>query len=162
MHSAHDSPAAGVDGLPPTEAAARPARPHGAEVLERGASLGRYLVLERLGSGGMGVVYAAYDPELDRSVALKLLRGGSDPDGRARLLREAQAMARLQHPNVIAVHDVGTVGGEVFVAMELVRGRTLGASIEEERPSWERVLALFRQAGEGMAAAHAAGLVHRD
>ena len=175
MDSRQDSPAAGMEGLPPTEpvapprprdgevpgSTARPPRPH-EEKLARGASLGRYLVLERLGAGGMGVVYAAYDPELDRSVALKLLRGGNDPGARARLLREAQAMARLQHPNVIAVHDVGTVGDEVFIAMELVRGRTLGTLLEEERPPLPRVLALFRQAGEGMAAAHAAGLVHRD
>ena len=96
------------------------------EDLPRGTSLGRYVILERRGAGGMGIVYAAYDPELDRRVALKLLRrasGGHEPhQWRARLLREAQAVARLAHPNVIAVHDVGTLGERVFVAMELVEG----------------------------------------
>src|SRR5262245_29643031 len=89
--------------------------------LAEGAQLGRYLVLRRLGAGGMGVVYAAYDPELDRKVAVKVLRREipilDSEEGRARLVREAQAMARLSHPNVIAVHDVGQAGPDVFVAM---------------------------------------------
>ena len=101
--------------------------------IDRGASLGRYTVLGRLGAGAMGVVYAAYDPELDRKVALRVLR---PPDGdtldatehskslaltRERLLREAQALAKLSHPNVVTVYDVGTVGGDVFIAMVDVR-----------------------------------------
>ena len=97
--------------------------------LERGATIGRYLILERLGSGGMGVVFLAYDPELDRKLALKLLHTGPAAHaevGRVRLLREAQAMAKLTHPNVVAVHDVGTFAGQVFVAMDFVRGQTLG------------------------------------
>ena len=133
--------------------------------LARGATIGRYLVLERLGAGGMGVVYAAYDPELDRKVAVKLLHSGGarDPEtGRARLLREAQAMAKLAHPNVVAVHDVGTFGDEVFVAMEFVQGRTLSAWLEEAARGWRAVLGMFLETGRGLSAAHAAGLVHRD
>jgi len=132
--------------------------------LARGANLGRYVVLEWLGGGGMGVVYLAYDPELDRRVALKLLRaaGGGDPERRTRLLREAQAMARLAHPNVIAVHDVGTVEDEVFVAMEYVDGSTLSAWLREAPQTWKTRLDPFLQAGRGLAAAHAAGIVHRD
>src|SRR5438067_5914182 len=112
--------------------------------LARGATLGRYLVVGRLGSGGMGVVYSAYDPELDRRLAIKLLRpepSGSEgaTEGRARLLREAQAMARLSHPNVIAVHDVGTYQDQVFVVMELVAGVTLRAWLAGTRHPWQRV-----------------------
>jgi len=134
-------------------------------VLERGAALGRYLILERLGAGGMGVVFLAYDPELDRKLALKLLHPGPAAHAgraRARLLREAQAMARLTHPNVVAVHDVGTFGGQVFVAMDFVPGQTLGAWLATRRPDWRAALKLFAQAGAGLAAAHAAGIVHRD
>jgi serine/threonine protein kinase len=100
----------------------------------RGAVVGRYVVLQRLGAGGMGVVHAAYDPELDRKVALKLLLPGMVGDtGRARLLREAQALARLSHPNVVAIHDVGTVGEQVWLAMELVQGQTLGEWLRTPR-----------------------------
>ena len=131
--------------------------------LQRGANLGRYVLLEKLGAGGMGEVFAAYDPQLDRKVALKLLRGGalSAEEGKARLLREAQAMARLQHPNVIAVHDVGVFGDRVFVAMEYVEGETLADWLRGQRP-WEEVVRIFRLAAEGLSAAHRAGLVHRD
>src|SRR5262245_18011561 len=92
--------------------------------LERGAALGRYLILDRRGEGAMGAVYAAYDPELDRSVAVKLLHHDT-PEMSERLVREGQAMARLSHPNIVAVHDAGTVRGCVFIAMELVDGTTL-------------------------------------
>ena len=137
-----------------------------AGALERGAAVGRYVILDRLGAGGMGVVYKAWDPELDRKVALKVIHAqGSEGEGatvgRMRLLREAQAMARLAHPNVIAVHDVGTLGDEVFVAMELVEGPTLEVWLQQRRPLGE-VLEVFRQAGSGLAAAHNVGLVHRD
>jgi len=131
--------------------------------LARGSTVSRYVVIERIGHGAMGVVYAAYDPELNRQVALKLLR----PEGRhlealrRRLLREAQAMARLAHPNVVAVHDVGMCGEDVFLALELVEGTTLADWMTEPRP-WREVLRVFRDAGQGLAAAHAAGLVHRD
>jgi tetratricopeptide (TPR) repeat protein len=135
-------------------------------LLARGAEVGRYVVLKPLGAGGMGVVYAAYDPQLDRRVALKLVRGdvfaGDDAKaGQERLLREAQAMAKLSHPNVIAVHDVGTFGEQVFLAMELVEGESLASWIRKPR-SWREVVALFVQAGQGLSAAHAAGLIHRD
>ncbi|HEX5747725.1 MAG TPA: tetratricopeptide repeat protein [Archangium sp.] len=135
----------------------------GAEALARGATLSRYVVQERIGSGAMGVVYAAYDPELDRQVALKLLRpeGRHVEELRQRLLREAQALARLSHPHVVAVHDVGMCGDGVFLALELVDGTTLADWLKEPRP-WREVLRVFVDAGRGLAAAHAAGLVHRD
>src|SRR5690606_38418757 len=111
-------------------------------------------------------VYAAYDRDLDRKIALKLLHpesGQSEP-GQRRLLREAQAMARLHHPNVVAVHDVGTHDGFVFVAMEFVAGRTLRAWLDEKagRRPWPEVVDVLGQAAAGLAAAHDAGLVHRD
>jgi tetratricopeptide (TPR) repeat protein len=142
----------------------RPGAPGTAEGLDRGAAVGRYVVLDRIGAGGMGVVYAAYDPELDRRVALKLLRPDrfSSEAGRLRLLREAQALARLTHPNVVAVHDAGTFGDRVFVAMELVEGETLRQWLGAGPRSWREVLDRFLPAGRGLAAAHAAGLVHRD
>ena len=138
--------------------------PRDPTVLARGAMLGRYVVLERLGQGGMGVVYAAYDPELDRKLAVKLLRdaGSATPERHARLLREAQALARLQHPNVVAVYDVGTLGDRVFVAMELVAGATVAAWLTEERRDWRAIVEVYVQAGRALAAAHELGIVHRD
>jgi hypothetical protein len=135
--------------------------------LERGDSIGRYLVLDELGAGGMGVVYAAYDGELDRKLAIKLLRPAaqgtkSSTDGTSRLLREAQAMAKLSHPNVVTVHDVGTHRGAVFVALEFIDGESLGEWMERGPHSWRDVIAHFLPAGRGLAGAHAAGLVHRD
>jgi len=131
--------------------------------LQRGATLGRYVLLEKLGAGGMGEVFAAYDPQLDRKVAVKLLRSGalSAEEGKQRLVREAQAMARLQHPNVIAVHDVGVLNERVFIAMEYVQGETLADWFRGMR-TWQDVVRIFLQAGSGLAAAHRAGLVHRD
>ena len=133
--------------------------------LERGASVGRYVILDVVGEGGMGIVYAAYDPELDRKLALKLLRTASSERRaerrRLRLIREAQAMARLSHANVITVHDVGTIDDQVFVAMEFIEGCSLAEWIRMDH-DWRRVVDVFVQAGEGLAAAHAAGLVHRD
>jgi len=130
-------------------------------------ALGRYVVERELGSGGMGLVYAAYDPELGRKVALKLVRprasGKMDPsEGRARLLREAQAMAQLTHPNVIAIHDVGTFGEQVFIAMEYVEGSTLTDWLAAEKRTWPEIVSLFVQAGRGLAAAHAKNILHRD
>jgi tetratricopeptide (TPR) repeat protein/predicted Ser/Thr protein kinase len=156
------SGAAGKDGATATETAIRlPGWER--QVFARGAVLGRYFVLDPLGSGGSGVVYAAYDPELDRKIALKLLRAErAGDDARARLLREAQAMARLSHPNVLAVHDVGTFGDQVFVAMELVDGWNLRQWLAAEPRTRSRILEVFAAAGRGLAAAHAAGFVHRD
>jgi serine/threonine-protein kinase len=129
---------------------------------------GRYMVFEQLGQGGMGVVLAAYDTRLDRRVALKLLRSRSEEDlqtsaGEARLVREAQAMARLNHPHVVAVYDAGTLeDGALFIAMEYVEGQTLRSWREQQPRSWREVLDAYLAAGRGLAAAHAAGLIHRD
>ena len=135
--------------------------------LESGTHVGRYVILEPLGQGGMGVVYKAYDPQLDRGVALKLMRASSTADAStgevsARLQREGQALAQLAHPNVVAVHDVGTFEDEVFVAMELVEGPTFKRWMSSENPDPDRVLSALIDAGRGLAAAHAAGMVHRD
>ncbi len=129
-------------------------------VLGPGAEVGRYEIVRWLGRGGMSTVYAARDPELGREVALKLLQGGGR-DEQSRLLREAQAMAQLAHPNVAAIHDVGRLDGQVFIALELIDGPTLGEWTEEERTLLE-LLEVFMQAGRGLVAAHEAGIVHRD
>ncbi|MDC0717120.1 serine/threonine-protein kinase [Nannocystis bainbridge] len=131
------------------------------------ARLGRYRLLERLGSGAMGVVYAARDEALARKVALKVLLRGStaDPHALHRLTREAQAMARIAHPNVVVVHEVGESDGLLFVAMEMVDGVTLDQwcrPLGGPRPDWRARLDMFLQAGRGLAAAHEVGLVHRD
>ncbi len=142
-------------------------RPHPSrranEPLKRGTLVGRYVILDVLGEGGMGVVYGAFDPELDRKIAIKLLQvGDGESTGQAWLLREAQALARLSHPNVVAVHDVGTLANDrVFVTMELVDGVTLREWLDEPR-TWKEVATVMREAGTGLAAAHAADLVHRD
>ena len=129
-----------------------------------GKRIGRYVLLAQLGSGAMGVVYKAWDPELGRQVALKLLRPehGLGSEGRARLLREAQALARLSHQHVVAVYDAGTWRSQVFIAMELVEGVTLSGWLRRKARPWREVLEVFLRAGVGLAAAHAAGLVHRD
>ncbi|HEX8700250.1 MAG TPA: serine/threonine-protein kinase [Myxococcaceae bacterium] len=127
--------------------------------------VGRYVLLKQLGQGGMGVVFAAYDPDLDRKVALKLLRpdGRTDSEqARARLLREAQALARVSHPNVIPVFDVGIWGAQVFLAMELIEGSTLSDWLKASPRPWREVLERFLEAGRGLQAAHEKGLVHRD
>ena len=129
--------------------------------LPRGTAIGRFLLLGQLGAGGMGVVYAAHDPDLDRRVALKLVTR-SDDLSRDRLLREAQALARLAHPNVVTVHDVGTHASTVWIAMELVDGLTLGAWARKTPRSPAAILRTLVEAARGVAAAHAAGLVHRD
>jgi eukaryotic-like serine/threonine-protein kinase len=137
-----------------------------AYTLERGTRVERYVLLKPVGHGGMGVVYAAYDPDLDRKVALKLLRPDKrTPEGhtgRDWILREAQAMARVTHPNVISVYDVGTYGAQVFVAMEFIQGTTLSDWIRQKGHTWQETLRVFREAGQGLRAAHRAGLVHRD
>ncbi len=130
-----------------------------AVALRSGDALGRYRVLEELGSGGAGVVVAAHDPELDCRVAIKVLRS---PVNEHRLTREARALAKLAHPNVVAVYDVGSFEGRPFVAMELVHGITLRRWIEERARPWREALDVLSSAGRGLAAAHAAGLVHRD
>jgi len=131
------------------------------------AELGRFLVLWQAGAGGMGIVYVAYDPELDRKVAVKLLHpsvSGSDREeiARVRLVREAKAMARLSHPNVCSVYDVGTYRGQVFIAMEFIEGRSLSAWLKEQLRSRGEIIEVFAEAGRGLAAAHREGLAHGD
>ncbi|MFN0246800.1 MAG: protein kinase domain-containing protein [Kofleriaceae bacterium] len=144
---AADPPSIGVPSIPDTREGWTP-----------GGTLGRYVLLARLGAGGMGVVYSAYDPDLDRRVAVKVLRRTRTGD---RLREEARAIAKLAHPNVIAVHDVGDADGEVFVAMEQVEGATVRDWLRTPRTTGE-IVDVFVQAGRGLAAAHVAGIVHRD
>ncbi|MBK8264336.1 MAG: serine/threonine protein kinase [Nannocystis sp.] len=136
---------------------------------EPGARISRYLILDELGRGGMGIVYAAYDPQLDRKVAIKVISvdalAASDEarsEAQARLLREAQAMARLHHPNVVAVYDVGSAANDIFIAMELVVGGTVREWLSAAPRSVAERLRVFIDVGHGLSAAHAAGLVHRD
>ncbi|MEX1364193.1 MAG: serine/threonine-protein kinase [Nannocystaceae bacterium] len=146
----------GAAGRPRDGSAAVPLRvEHGPE------RIGRFVVLETLGRGGMGVVLAAYDEELDRHVAIKLVRGTQSRRRNERIFREARALARVSHPNVVQVYEVGIFHGQVFVAMELVRGESLERWLEVRRP-WQQVLDAFVQAGSGLASAHAQGIVHRD
>lgn len=130
------------------------------EEIHAPSHIGRLAVLEQIGEGGMGKVYAAYDDKLDRRVAVKLLSFDFE-DGRKRFVREAQAMARVVHPNVAAIHDVGEVDGNVYLSMEYLRGGTLTQWQAVPR-SWREVLDVYAGAGRGLAAAHAVGLVHRD
>lgn len=159
--------------IPPgAVAGVEPAPPPGA-----GDRVSRYEIRKQVGAGGMGVVYEAFDPLLGRRVALKLLHGCNGPrdeEMRARLLGEAKALARIVHPNVIAVHDVGLADGRVFLAMDFIEGQTLaewlaGGSLAaaEARPTpsprgWREILDVYLRAGRGLAAAHDSGLVHRD
>jgi len=131
-----------------------------------GPKLGRYELRERVGAGAMGAVYLARDVELRRDVALKVIHP-RDSDEKAqvmrrRLLREARAMAKLRHPNVIAVFEATVVDDQAFIAMEYVDGASLREWLEAEPRSWQQVLEVFEQAGRGLAAAHEVGLVHRD
>ncbi len=130
--------------------------------LATGTSIGRYLVIGRLGAGGMGVVYTAFDPELDRKVAIKFLKDVRSEAAQHRLLREAQALARLSHPNVVAVHDTGTHRGHVFIALELVEGSTLKEWLAAGERSWQEIVAACLAAGRGLAAAHRKDIIHRD
>ncbi len=141
--------------------------PQPAAEVPRGTMVGRYVVVDVLGAGAMGVVYAAYDPELMRQVALKVLHPRvalvQDPAAAgARLQREAQALAKLSHRNVVAVYDVGNDRGRVYLAMELVRGGNLRHWLGLRPRPWSEVLPVLLAAGRGLAAAHAHGLVHRD
>ncbi len=157
----HSGEAAAADRL--AEALGTPSDRQPRTDIGRGTVVHRYVIHDRIGEGGMGVVYAAYDPELDRKIALKFLHsGGADRMRRQRLLREAQAMARLSHPAVAAVHDVGTYRGQVFLAMEFVDGTTLTRWLEAQPRDWREVRRVFVEAGRGLAAAHGAGIVHRD
>ena len=152
--------------------------PRPGDAADRPFCVGRFVVLDVVGAGGMGLVYAAYDPELDRKIAVKVVRAAAYAGlrasvGQSQLMREAQAMARLSHPNVVTVHDVGTVGDAVFIAMEFVDGVTLrtwlqgqvgesGSGRSWTGSRWQQTLSLFLKAGRGLAAAHEAGVIHRD
>jgi tRNA A-37 threonylcarbamoyl transferase component Bud32 len=128
-----------------------------------GERVGRFILLRRLGQGGMGVVYSAFDVELERTVAVKLIRSArAEERERDRLLREARAMAKLSHPHVVTVYEAGTVGDEVYIAMEHIDGPTLREWVDTQPRSWRAVIAVYDGAAAGLAAAHAAGLVHHD
>ncbi len=147
-----------------------PGRPPSVERmrLRRGQAVARFMVVDRLGAGAMGEVVSAYDPDLHRRVAIKVLRASEDgstgADSTERMLREARAMAQLAHPNVITVFEVDKLDdGQLFIAMEYVDGGTLRGWAQRERPrTWPEVLAVYLQAGRGLAAAHSAGMIHRD
>jgi serine/threonine protein kinase len=143
-----------------------PSWENAAEPLSPGNTIGRFVVLGTLGTGGMSVVLSAYDPVLERKVAIKQLRGerwaGEAPWGLVRLMAEAQTMARLSHPNVVAVHEIVSTDDGAILVMEHITGSTLrGWLAERERP-WREVLGMFLAAGEGLVAAHRERVVHRD
>jgi hypothetical protein len=158
--ASHEDPGSDMSskGIAPTDAATSASGPR----------IGRYVLLSKLGEGGMGEVFAGYDRELDRRVALKVVRSRrvDDAHSQARMHREAQALARLSHPNVVQVHDVGEIGGQLFVAMEYVKGETLRTwqgRHDPTTPAGRRlILDMYVQAGRGLAAAHDAGLVARE
>jgi len=156
-HGGTLSPGDGSASNPSIEALifARPGEP---------GRINRFAVLRLIGAGGMGVVYAAYDEELDRRVAIKVLRDdrAAGSDGRSRMLREAQAMAKLSHPNVVQVYEVGEFAGQIFMAMEFIKGKSLREWLVVEERGVEEILEVFVQAGRGLAAAHRQGIVHRD
>ncbi len=176
-----NTPIVDIDEAEGVPASASQPREAGAPPPSDPRMIRRFTVLRRLGSGGMGVVYAAYDPRLDRRIALKLVRpkisaSKRGETARTRLVREAQAMAKLSHPNVVTVYDVGDVeegDDRIYIAMEFVKGKTLtkweqqhpvansGETVVDQR-SWKEVLEIFMQAGRGLAAAHKAGIIHRD
>lgn len=125
--------------------------------------VGRYVIEARLGEGGMGTVFRARDPELERKVAIKILHPEVGAEAHELLAREARALARLSHPNVVTVHDVGTRDGQLWVAMELVEGQTLRAYCERKpEGGWREIVRCFVEAGHGLVAAHEAGVIHRD
>ena len=155
---------AAADQAQGSRSAGRQGRPF-VGMLDPGSRVDRYQILGAVGRGGMGEVYAAYHPDLDRRIALKVVgesRGDSTEQRRARLLREARAIARLSHPNVVSVYDAGTMGDRVYIAMEFVEGQTVDEWLESRSPSWSEILDVFIAAGRGLGAAHAAGIIHRD
>lgn len=163
---ASQDPEATVEAGPPGELPSSLGQRIGQRLLEPGRpppQVGRFFIQKRLGTGGMGSVFAGLDPELSRKVAVKVLNHDATSDrARLRLRREAQALAQLSHPNVVPVYEVGEHEGHTFVAMELVPGEDLRRWLDAAKRSWTEILGVFRQAGEGLAAAHEAGLVHRD
>ncbi len=137
--------------------------PDAPKLLAAGTTVSRYVIVGPLGAGGAGVVYLAHDPQLRRKIALKLLPFGNTSDNaRERWIREAQAMAQLSHPNVVHVHDAGVYQDNFFIAMELVDGQSVASWLADKKRPWREILDVFLKAGRGLAAAHAAGLIHRD
>ena len=128
--------------------------------------IGRFELIGPLGAGAMGTVHLAFDPDLDRQVALKVLKSSRGPlrdEYRQRLVREAQALARMNHPNVAGVYEVGSLdSGDVFIAMEYAQGETLTRWLGDGERSWQEIAGCFQQAARGLSAAHDRGLVHRD
>jgi tetratricopeptide (TPR) repeat protein len=153
-------PLAAPGAAPGTAPGAAPGSPP-AEPLQR---VGQFVLLDRLGAGGMGVVFAAFDEKLERKVAIKLVATqGGDERAQQRLLREAQAQARLSHPNVVTIYEVDALPeGKLFIAMELVKGPTLRDWQVTTRRAWDELVPIYAAAGEGLAAAHRGGIVHRD
>ena len=143
-----------------TADASQPSAP--SALKQPGETIGRYRIERTLGIGGMGVVHVAFDPDLERRVALKVLRTATGEDAARRLQREARAMARLSHTNVVTVHEVGSVAGRDYVAMELIDGESLAEWLRAQKRDPRAIVDAFIQAGRGLAAAHAAGIVHRD
>lgn len=137
-----------------------------AETTPLPGAIGRYRITRKIGEGGMGVVYAGFDPELQRDVAVKLLRSsqlrGNVQRASDRLRREAQITAQLAHPNVVTIYDVGESEDGVYIAMEMVDGPSLGHWMRQDARAWREVVSMFFGAGRGLAAAHDAGLIHRD
>lgn len=133
----------------------------------RPAKIDRFTILDVVGSGGMGTVYAAHDPKLDRKVAIKVVRSAPSSSetsslAQARLVREARVLAQLTHPNVVTIHEWGVHDERVFVVMEFIAGVSLDQWLSASPRPWTEVLELFMRAGEGLASAHALGIVHRD
>lgn len=144
------------------------AQPVAAPVRRHGTLVGRYLLLQHIGAGGLGDVYSAFDTELERKVAIKLLRVHDDSssavpgDRRSRMLREAQAIAQVRHVNVVVIHDVGDFEDDVFLAMELLEGSTIDRWLVAQPRTWQQIRDVFVAAARGLGAAHRVGLVHRD
>jgi serine/threonine protein kinase/tetratricopeptide (TPR) repeat protein len=136
----------------------------GGDDLQRGDRVGRYQLEQLIGRGAMGAVYVAQDPQLDRKVALKIVRSArfAEPAVRARLSREARAMAKVKHPHVVTVYDAGELDDGVFIAMELIEDSTLTEWLSAQPRRWQEIIAMYVAIGRGLAAAHAAGIVHRD
>src|SRR4030042_1618602 len=129
-----------------------------------GRTLSHYKIIEKLGEGGMGVVYKAHDTKLDRDVALKFLPHylTSDPNEKERFYHEARAAAALTHQNIAVVHEIGEHEGQIFIAMECVEGETLKQAVQSEALSLKQILDIAIQVCDGLAAAHEKSIVHRD
>lgn len=156
--------ASGCVGSVVSRLTSQPSLDESAGPLRQGARVGRYLIEHIVGRGAMGIVYAAYDEELGRKVAIKVVRAEASKSAefRARLTREARAIARVSHPHVVAVHDIGTIDSGVFVAMEFIEGGSFRKWLQARRRSWREVVSVLARAARGLAAAHHAGIVHRD